>query len=144
MKLFSDKVEYRFRQPLSNLQLSKANLYISQYLVYSGLTLIANYGDRFEFRSGFFSGTQTALFRFDRGVMFIDSERLELHFHNKSLGFIVFVIAMTVILATHLVILPILISFVVIRIHKLLAKSFAQEALSDLGKRLDWTTDLKQ
>lgn len=76
--------------------------------------------------------------------MFIDSERMELYVHSKSLGFIVFVIAMTVILATHLVILPILISFVVIRIHKLLSKSFAQEALSDLAKKLDCTTDLKQ
>ena len=137
MKLFSDKVAYRYSQPFSELQVNKANLYIRQYLDEIGVTITANHGDKIEFKSGAFSGGQTTLSRIERGVIYLGAEGLELEFSVAGFGIMLVVVACIVVIAIRHFFLPIPVAVSIFFIHKLITRSTAQEALALLGKRLE-------
>lgn len=137
MKLFSDKVAYRFNQPLSELQLNKANLYIRQYLEEIGVTITANNGDKIDFKSGFFSGRQTSLSRIERGVIFLSSEELTIEFYTTSFVIMLGFIALSLTIMTANFFLPIPVATSVFFLHKMFSKSSVSEALSQLGRNLE-------
>jgi hypothetical protein len=136
VKLFSDKVVYRFSQPLSELQINKANLYIRQYLTENGVTITANYSDKIDFKSGFFSGRQT-LSRIDRGVIYIRPEGLELEFYSSGFAIVLVFIAFAFMMASRNFFLPILVATSVFFLHKVFSKSIVGEALAQLGRNLE-------
>ncbi len=136
MKIFLDKVVYRFNQPLSELQLNKSNLYIRQYLTEIGVTIIANYGDKIDFKSGLFSGKQT-LSRIERGVINITPESLELEFQTTGLVVILVFMTIAITITTHNFFLPIPVATSAFFIHKLALTSNINEALVQLGRTLE-------